>query len=180
LSENVRSILVRVGGIVLVIALSIYLVSIRDKIEHLLVYGYPGIFLVALLSSATVLIPAPGLAVIFGMGAVFPPALVALCGGLGAGTGELTGYLAGFSGRAAIEKTKVYERITPIVQKYGALGIFVLAAIPNPVFDMVGITAGALRIPLWQFLLAAIGGNIVKMMIFAYAGSLSLNWLLKE
>lgn len=178
--ENVRSIALRVAGILLVIALSLYLLSIRAQIEHLMVYGYPGIFLVALLSSATVLVPAPGLAIIFGMGAVFHPALVAVCGGLGAGIGELTGYLAGLSGRAAVERTRLFERYGPIVQKYGAPGIFVLACIPNPVFDVVGILAGVSKIPPWQFLLAAVAGNIVKMLLFAYAGSLSLNWLVKE
>ena len=176
--EQHKKTLLRIFALLVVIGLSIYLIKIRDHIASLRVYGYPGIFLIALLSSATVLIPAPGLAFIFSLGAVLHPIIVALVGGCGAGLGELSGYVAGYTGHAVIERMDVYERIAPHIQKYGALGIFLLACIPNPFFDLAGIAAGVLRIPLGFFLVAAMTGNIIKMLIFAYAGSVSLNWLI--
>ena len=59
-------------------------------------FGYPGIFLVALLANATVLIPLPGLMVTTAMGAVFNPFWVAIAAGLGAGIGELSGLYGWF------------------------------------------------------------------------------------
>ena len=49
---------------------------------------------------------------------------------------------------------------------------------PNPLFDVAGIAAGALRYPLWQFLLVVGSGKMVKFFVFAYACSFSAAWLL--
>ncbi|MBN1303228.1 MAG: VTT domain-containing protein [Anaerolineales bacterium] len=175
MSEKHKNILLRVLAIVVVIGLSVFLVSSKDKIEHLTVFGYPGIFLVALLSNGTVFFPAPGLAVIFSMGAVFNPIWVGIAGGIGAGLGECTAYLAGFSGRAVVENTKPYQRIVPHVRKYGILVIFILSAIPTPFFDLAGVAAGVLKMRLPRFFFAAITGNIIKMTLIAYAGYHSIN-----
>jgi membrane protein DedA with SNARE-associated domain len=170
--------LFRFLALLLVILVSISLLSMRDRIQELAGLGYPGIFLAALLSSATVLIPAPGLAIVFTMGSILHPLGVALAAGTGAALGELSGYVAGLSGRAVIERIDLYQRVKPQVMKYGPFAIFVLGAIPNPTFDLVGIAAGALKMPLWKFFLAVWAAQIVKMLIFAFAGSLSINWLI--
>ncbi|MBN1303229.1 MAG: VTT domain-containing protein [Anaerolineales bacterium] len=175
MSDNSKNIFLRILALIFVIGLSVFLISIRDRIDHLSVYGYPGIFLVTMLSSATVLIPAPGLAIIFTMGAIFNPVGIAIAGGLGAGIGELSGYLAGFSGQPVIEKLGLYNRILPFIKKYGGVAVFILACIPNPVFDLVGIAAGMLKIPIKKFLIAATAGNTVKMFVFAYAGTFSID-----
>lgn len=145
--------------------------------EEFTAFGYPGIFLVALLANATILLPAPGVAVIYAMGAVFNPLGVGLAAGTGGALGELSGYLAGFSGQAVIERTDVYERTKPWVDKYGGWAILVLAAIPNPVFDAAGIAAGIAKMPLKTFLFFVWTGQIIKMTLFAYAGRYSLEWL---
>jgi uncharacterized membrane protein YdjX (TVP38/TMEM64 family) len=112
------------------------------------------------------------------MGSILHPLGVALAAGTGAALGELSGYVAGLSGRAVIERMDLYQRVKPQVMKYGPFAIFVLGAIPNPTFDLVGIAAGALKMPLWKFFLAVWAAQIVKMLIFAFAGSLSINWLI--
>ncbi len=56
------------------------------------------------------------------------------------------------------------------MRKYGGWIILLLAFIPNPFFDLAGIAAGVLRIPLWQFLLFCSIGKILKMLIFSYSG----------
>jgi len=53
----------------------------------------------------------------------------------------------------------------------------VLALIPNPFFDLAGMAAGMLKMPLPKFLIACLLGKIIKMWIFAYAGAYSINWL---
>jgi uncharacterized membrane protein YdjX (TVP38/TMEM64 family) len=105
------------------------------------------------------------------MGAVFHPFWVALAAGVGAGIGELSGYLAGFSGQAVVESKPRYEKMVGWMRRYGDLTILVLAIIPNPLFDMAGIIAGVMKMPVWKFLLFCIVGKIIKMMAFAYLGS---------
>src|SRR5688572_31197479 len=95
--------LMRIGALIFVIALTVYIYSIRDRAEELAQYGYPGIFLLSILANATIVLPAPGLAIVFAMGGVFSPIGVGLASGAGATLGELSGYLAGFSGQAVIE-----------------------------------------------------------------------------
>jgi uncharacterized membrane protein YdjX (TVP38/TMEM64 family) len=41
------------------------------------------------------------------------------------------------------------------------------------------MASGALKIPLWKFLLPCALGKILKMAMFAYAGAYSINWILK-
>jgi len=103
--------LLRVFAFLFVIAISILVFSIRDQATQLIRYGLPGIFLFSLLANATVLLPAPGVFLVFAMGAVLPPVWVGIAAGLGAAVGELFGYLAGFSGQAIVEHIKHYNTI---------------------------------------------------------------------
>ncbi len=176
-TSSTRTLVLRGLSIVAFLAITIFVFSIRDRADELAVYGYPGIFLVAMLSSATVIFPAPGLAIVFGMAGVFNPLLVALFAGTGSAIGEITGYLAGIGGRTVVENTQIYARLEPFIKKYGAIAIFALSSIPNPFFDLASIAAGALKLPFWKFLLAAWCGQLIKMTMVAYAGSLSLGWL---
>jgi len=173
-----RLTLLRWLSLLAVIGLSAFVFSIRDHAKDFASFGYPGIFLIALLANATVLLPAPGLAVVFTMGSIFHPLGVALAAGTGGAIGELSGYLAGFSGQAVVERMDIYERITPWIDKYGTLAIFVLAAVPNPFFDLAGIAAGMAKIPIKNFLLACWLGQLIKASLFAYAGAASIDWLL--
>jgi hypothetical protein len=49
--------LFRILALLLVIAITIFVYSIRDHVKEFAAYGYPGIFLVALMANATVFIP---------------------------------------------------------------------------------------------------------------------------
>ncbi len=169
--------LLRILALVAVIGVTIYVYDLRDHVREFAVLGYPGIFLVALLANATVFLPAPGVAVVFAMGSIFHPLGVALAAGTGGTLGELSGFLAGFSGQAVIERTGLYERIQPWVSKYGGWAILVFAAIPNPFFDIAGIAAGVSKMRLWRFLLFCWIGQIIKMGFFAFTGAYSITWL---
>lgn len=166
--------MLRITALVIVIAITVFIYSIRDRVQEFAAFGYPGIFLIALLANATVLLPAPGVAVIYAMGAIFNPFGVGLAAGTGGALGELSGYLAGFSGQGVIERTHMYERITPWVDKYGGWAILVLSAIPNPFFDAAGIAAGIAKMPLHTFLFFTWIGQMIKMTLFALAGKYSI------
>ncbi len=159
------------------IGITVYIYSIRDHIKDFEQYGYPGIFIIALLANATVFIPAPGVAIVFAMGSIFNPLGVGLAAGTGGAIGELSGFLAGYSGQAMVEKTDVYNRIKPWVEKYGGWAILVLSAIPNPFFDLAGVAAGIAKMPVGKFLLFTWIGQLIKMSLFAFAGKYSIHWI---
>jgi membrane protein DedA with SNARE-associated domain len=171
--------ILRILALLAVIGITIYIYSIRDRVEEYAAYGYPGIFLITLMANATVLLPAPGVAVVYAMGGIFNPLGVTLAAGTGGAIGELSAYLAGFSGQAVVENTNIFERVHPWVEKYGPWAIFVLASIPNPFFDTAGIIAGIVKMPVGRFLLACWGGQLIKMAMFAFAGYYSVEWILK-
>ncbi len=170
---------VRILVLLVVIAITLYIISIREEAQTLSRYGYPGIFLLSILANATLIMPAPGIAITFAMGAVFNPYLVALAAGTGSALGELTGYLAGFSGRGVAEQTRIYEKLENWTERYGGWTILVIAFIPNPLFDLAGAAAGALRMPIGKFLLWVWIGKTLKMLLFAIAGAGSVGWLSK-
>src|SRR5512138_1014822 len=171
--------LLRVLALFAVVGITVYIFSIRERVEQFAQFGYPGIFLIALLANATVLLPAPGVAVIYAMGAIFNPLGVGLAAGTGGALGELSGYLAGFSGQAVVERTDIYNRIKPWVDKYGGWAILVLSAIPNPFFDIAGIAAGMAKMRMRTFLIFTWVGQLIKMTAFALAGYYSIDWLMK-
>jgi membrane protein YqaA with SNARE-associated domain len=162
---------VRVLVLIFVIALTVILFIYREQIQELANYGYWGIFLISIAANATIILPLPGVLITSAMAAVFDPFWVAIAAGSGATLGELSGYLAGFSGQMVVERTEWNDRLVGWMRKYGDITVLVLALIPNPAFDMAGITAGALRLPIYRFLFFAWIGKILKMMLFAYGAS---------
>jgi uncharacterized membrane protein YdjX (TVP38/TMEM64 family) len=173
---TILRVLVLVGVVTLIVLLFIF----RDQVKKLEEYGYIGIFLISIAANATIIIPLPGVAFTTAMGAIFNPIWVAVAAGLGAAIGELSGYLAGFSGQGVVERAALYEKLTGWMKAHQNLAyvmIVLVAFIPNPLFDLAGMASGALKLPLWKFLLACAVGKILKMLMFAYAGYYSIGWL---
>lgn len=168
----------RVLALLLVIAIMVLAFIYRDVASQLGAYGYIGIFLLSIIANATIIIPVPGIAITFTMGAIFDPIGVALAAGAGAALGELTGYLMGFSGQAVIEDSPAFTRLVGWMERFGVWVILALATIPNPLFDLAGIAAGALRMPIAKFLLWAWIGKTIKMLLFAFAGASSVGWMM--
>jgi uncharacterized membrane protein YdjX (TVP38/TMEM64 family) len=178
-SSGWRTRLLRLAALAFVIGITALLFVYRDRASELASYGYPGIFLLSIITNATLILPMPGVAITFAAGTLFDPLWVGIVAGLGSTLGELTGYLAGFSGQGVVERTPMYERLERWTESYGQWAILVLAFVPNPVFDLAGAAAGALKMPLPQFLFFAGIGKILKMLAFAYAGSQSSEWVLR-
>jgi uncharacterized membrane protein YdjX (TVP38/TMEM64 family) len=172
-NQNIRRLL----ALLFVIAISAAIIIFRDQLARLMAYGYLGLFLLNVAASATLILPVPGLALAFAAGSSFSPLGVGLAVGCGSTVGELTGYLAGYSGRGVVENQAQYERVQGWMRRYGLWVIFVLALIPNPLFDVAGIFCGVLRIPAWKFLLAAGVGKVLKATLIAYLGAGTVNLL---
>ena len=157
---------------ILVIGLTVLILWMGGRIQQLGRYGYPGIFLLNLLANATVILPLPGVVMTPAFGAVLSPFWVSIAAGSGAALGELSGYYAGYSGgRAVLERMDKHGRYEALFGRYGDGVILVLAFIPNPAFDLAGITAGALGMTVWRFLILCWIGKVLKMMVFAYTGA---------
>ena len=163
--------LTRYLGLLFVIILSSVIIYFRENLASLEKFGYVGIFLISLLGSATVILPAPTLVVTFVGGGIFNPLLVGLLSGIGAAIGELSGYVVGLSGQTMIEKHKTYKRISKFVHKHSFSGIFLLALIPNPFFDIAGITAGAAGLSARQFFVATLFGKTIRFIIISFMGA---------
>jgi len=164
----------RVMAFLLVIGITVGIALERDRIEQLPVYGYPAVFIVSLLGNASVVIPAPSFAIAFVAGSALNPIGVGIVAGLGAALGEMTGYVAGLSGKGIVDNRRGYHWIQRSMKKSGPLIIFILGAVPNFLFDIGGIIAGSVRMPIWQFLLAAWLGKSIRLSVVALTGSL---WL---
>ncbi len=164
------------------VALSVLIIAYSSEVEKFARYGYPGIFLFSVLASATVVLPAPSLVIVFSMGAVLNPFWVAVLAGVGASIGELSGYIAGLSGNVVVENTQTYERIRTWMEqrpRFTGWFLLVLAFLPLPFFDMAGIAAGALRVPVLRFLSYIVFGKILKMLVVAYLGNAWFAWMLE-
>ena len=157
--------------LVLAIFFSVLVVLVfKEQIEALKGYGYLSAFVIGLLGNATVILPAPSLAFTAALGGVLNLLLVGVAAGAGEALGEMTGYLAGMSGKTIIENRDRFEQVQNYMGRYGGWVFLVLAAIPNPLFDIAGITAGMTRFPVWKFLLSAWVGKTIKALFFAGAG----------
>ncbi|MGB2856682.1 MAG: VTT domain-containing protein [Dehalococcoidia bacterium] len=178
-----RKLGLRILAILMVIGITASIFIFRDSLilseeaEDLKNYGYLGAFVVALISSATVVLPVPGIVVIFLLGEFLNPIVLGLVAGVGSALGEITGYMAGFSGQAVLEKSRYYPRLEGWVKRRGSIVIFVLSFVPNPFFDVAGATAGALRFPLWKFLLMCFLGKSLRYMLIAFAGASTMDWV---
>ena len=164
------------------IVVAIYLTFIRhpERYDNLREYVYLGAFLISLIGNASVILPLAVLGTLTAIGvAIVPmtgvsgPILIGLVGGLGAGIGEITGYLAGYSGRVVLKKAKYYHRVEGWMQRYGGLTVFVMSLFPF-VFDVVGLAAGSLRYPFRKFVLFCWLGRTVNYVTWVTLGSLGI------
>lgn len=142
-------------------------------------WGYVGAFFISLIASATIILPAPGIAVVIAMGTALDPVLLGIVAGLGSAVGELSGYLAGASGRALIPSRQraQFEQLHRLTDRYGAALLLVLSAIPFPLFDFAGIIAGMLKIRIATFLATVAIGKSVKYIIMILLGAGPLLYL---
>ena len=163
---------VRLAAAVLaVVSITAVLLVAPVDYEALGSYGYLGVFLVTLITTAAFVLPVPYLAFIFKAGSVLDPLAVALVAGVAAALGELTGYLLGLSGRDLIGRTRWERGAEHWMRRHGFLTVSLLAFIPTPVFDAAGIAAGALRYPAWRFAMACFVGKTLKFILIAAFGA---------
>ena len=133
-------------------------------------YGYPAVFLVTLAATSAMVVPVPYLALIVVAGSFLNPGLVGLVAGLAAALGELIGYVLGRTGRSLLPRGRWSHLLEGGLTRFGALVVFVGAAVPNPFFDAIGVVAGALRLPVALFLVVCFLGKALRFWLLATLG----------
>jgi membrane protein YqaA with SNARE-associated domain len=136
-------------------------------------YAYLGVFLITAIANATVIVPVPYIPIIARIAAQSDNlGLVILAGALGSALGESVAFFIGRSGRGLVQETRLYRWVHgQIRHPWRAFVVLVLlAAPPNPAFDVAGLTAGAVGLPYWLFLTAVFLGRIVRIGLIALAG----------
>ncbi len=148
-------------------------------VSELKTYGYAGLFVINLIGSASILLPSPAAASVFGGGALLDDLLgvpaflwVGLIAGLAEALGEFSGYAAGYGGRLIVQDRPEYRRIHGWMQRHGILTMFLMSIIPNPLFDLAGIAAGAVQMPVPRFFFSVLGGKVIKDLYLAAIGGL--------
>jgi membrane protein YqaA with SNARE-associated domain len=167
-------------GVILLITIASFWLALNPQfVMGFGTWGYVGAFFISLIASATIILPAPGIAVVIAMGTALDPVLLGIVAGLGSAVGELSGYLAGASGRALIPSRQraQFEQLHRLTDRYGAALLLVLSAIPFPLFDFAGIIAGMLKIRIATFLATVAIGKSVKYIIMILLGAGPLLYL---
>ena len=168
--------LVRLGILIVVIAAVVAALLLRNNFGASEV-GYCAVALSALVASAGLVIPVPALATACATAIFLDPFWVGIIAGTAESAGELSGYYLGYTGRDVLARNRVYQRLEHWMRRRGWLLLFLVSLVPNPIFDVVGIAAGALRYPVWGFLAVVWVGKLFKFLVFAYACQAGTDWL---
>ena len=140
--------------------------------------GYPGVFFLSLLASGGMVFPIPSLAATCGAaGLDLNLIIVGVLAGLGETLGELVGYSIGFGGQSVVQRRRIYKRARTWMIRWGIGVLLILSIIPNPIFDFVGIAAGALRYPMKRFLVTVWVGKTLKGLIIAHVCFWIVEWV---
>jgi membrane protein DedA with SNARE-associated domain len=188
--HTIIRIVVALSALIVALTPGIVLMVNPDLTENLEGFGYASVFLMNLASTATFYFPVPGLTLAAqtiiateGESARFPW-LVGICGGLGMALGEITAYYAGLLGAELVRGrelpgprrfhgaiNRAIAGVNWLMKRWGMITLFVLSAIPNPLFEVAGLTAGSVRMQFRRFIVAVTGGKIVRGMLLAYYGT---------
>ncbi len=186
--HRVVAAVVAVLGVAVALVPSVALLIEPDLTDPIGDLSYAGVFLVNAVSTGTLFFPVPGvtaaanvLIVTEASDARFPW-LIGIVGGAGMAAGERTAYYVGFAGSHVARTQPVPARLEPLVRRvsgfvrhlmhrWGMLTLFVLAAIPDPVFEVAAVSAGSVRMPLRRYCGAVLAGSLVRGITLAYLGT---------
>jgi uncharacterized membrane protein YdjX (TVP38/TMEM64 family) len=175
--------LLLLGVLLLSASIALILVHLQSylkvNLQNYALLAYCIVFAVSLLSSATIFIPAPGIAIVLAAATQWDPFWVAIAAGTGDALGEITAYWAGYVGERIIvdEHMAAYQKVMQWMQRYGAWAVFGIALVPILPFDLVGIVAGGLKLPRWKFIVATWCGKVPRVFLIVYLSHQLPLWL---
>lgn len=143
--------------------------------------GYPALFLFGVIGGVTIFLPIPMLPLVFAGASVLNPFYVAIAAAGGMTLGMAITYFVGALGTRALSRATEHQpdkgafmrwwgRATRWYRRSGGVASFMLAALPNPVYDFAGIIAGSIRVPFRQFCVGTFAGKSTQTVAVALAG----------
>ena len=78
------------------------------------------------------------------------------------------------TGRSLLPRNRWSSLLERRMVRFGWLVVFTGGVVPNPFFDAVGLVAGALRLPVWLFLIASFTGKGLRFWLLAVLGAAAL------
>ncbi len=179
-SENQRVALFGIGialvGMTAALVIA-YTVGGEELVKKL---GYIGVFIFAVIGSASMFIPVPGAAAGITLGLLLDPipyvplpqeVLVGVIVAAGSAVGELTGYSTGVGGRSVIGNSRIGRILVSLMRRHGTLTVFCVAAVPNPFIDVGGIAAGVAGMTMRRFMTVMFIGKCINYIAVAYVAS---------
>ncbi len=149
--------------LVVVLGVSVASIPLADNLMRNQTEGYLALFVAAVLSGALFMLPGFGWAAIGAFAIAFENWwLPAIIGTTGQVIGEMYSYFLGYTGSRWIRRNRWYYRVQRFLRIHGFVTILVLAATPNPVFDIAGAVAGAARFGWQRFVVASWLGRLAK------------------
>jgi membrane protein YqaA with SNARE-associated domain len=162
---------IAIGALAVVLNVLAYYYLPPDLARRLGALSYLGVFLITLLANATTIVPVPYIPIVACLAAQSDnlPLLVA-AGALGSVLGESVAFFIGRSGQRIFEETRLYLWVHRQLQHpWRAFAVlFLFSAPPNPVFDVAGLTAGALGLPYWLFFTAVFLGRTIRFALIGF------------
>ncbi|MCS7125580.1 MAG: VTT domain-containing protein [Aigarchaeota archaeon] len=144
--------------------------QLTDLINILLSYAYFGAFAISLMGSLIPFLPLPHLIPVVLLADRFDPLILGVMSGIGSALGKITSYMLGrFSRRILKAKNEKIGFMANIINKYGAIAVFLFALTPLP-DDVIYIPVGFARLKFLKFMIANSIGKIILSVFVAYLG----------
>lgn len=169
------------ASIVLTVAFCVLVIVYWQEFVRFSKYGYIGVFIVSFLGDVTLFVPVPNLLIVFTLGGVLNPVLVGLIAGAGEATGSMVVYVTGLSSAKALHALDhlVMDRFRAWIKTRGAISVFIMSAIFNPLFYPFTAVAGMMHFGWWRFLLLCLAGKSLKNVLLATAGYFGVKTLIE-
>lgn len=160
---NPKKVLSVLLGIIFAIMMSAPYILYREQIQQMALVGYLSVVIACAISNVSILLPSSSTLIVVAAASSLNPILCVLAGGLGTALGEQSSYICGRIGRKGFDDNGNREKkVLKWMKKHDALTVFVFAFLPLPIFDVVGIAAGVLRMNWIKYLVSAVLGKTLK------------------
>ncbi|MHB8085283.1 MAG: VTT domain-containing protein [Dehalococcoidia bacterium] len=159
-------------SLVVTVALCIFVAFYWEDVTSFAKYGYVGVLVISFLAGVTLFVPVPSVLVVFTLGAVLNPILIGLIAGFGEALGSMGIYLTGLTGARPMHAldSNVMKKFQIWMKTRGAISVFAMSAIFNPLFYPFTALAGMMHFGWWRFFILCLAGKTVKNTIVAGAG----------
>ena len=159
---NLRKALSVLLGIVFAIMMSAPYILYKEQIQQMALVGYLSVVIACAISNVSILLPSSSTLIVVAAAASLNPMLCVLAGGLGADSS----YICARIGRKGFDDNgKKEKKVLKWMEKHDTITVFVFAFLPLPIFDIVGIAAGVLRMNWIKYLFSATLGKTLKFLL---------------